>query len=97
LEYTDVSEVPTASIITMMMMVMTRTASIIIAMTAAIRISETSVYSNETMRRYNPQDSNLHTCRREDLKSHRRKSITTVFNFREPIMVLPLFAINLLQ
>jgi hypothetical protein len=36
----------------------------------AVRTSETSVYSNETTRRYIPEDSNLHTRHRKDLKSH---------------------------
>jgi hypothetical protein len=36
----------------------------------AIRTSETSVYSNETTLRYIPEDSKLHTSRRENLKPH---------------------------
>jgi hypothetical protein len=36
----------------------------------AVRTSETSVHSNETTRRYIPEDSILHT-RRENLKSHK--------------------------
>jgi hypothetical protein len=36
----------------------------------AVHISETSVYSNETTRRYIPEGANLHTRRRENLKSH---------------------------
>jgi hypothetical protein len=36
----------------------------------AVCTSETSVYSNETTRRYIPVDSQLHTRRRENLKSH---------------------------
>jgi hypothetical protein len=36
-----------------------------------LRLSETSVYSNETTRRYIPESSNLHTCLRENLKSHK--------------------------
>jgi hypothetical protein len=40
----------------------------------AIRTTETSVYSNETTRRYIPEGSNLHTPRRcENLKSHNEK------------------------
>jgi hypothetical protein len=35
----------------------------------AVRTSETSVYS-ETTGRYIPEGSNLHTRRRENLKSH---------------------------
>jgi hypothetical protein len=34
------------------------------------RISETSVYSNETTQRYIPEDSMLHILRRENLVSH---------------------------
>jgi hypothetical protein len=36
-----------------------------------LRLSETSVYSNETSRRYIPEGFNLHTRRRENLKSRR--------------------------
>jgi hypothetical protein len=34
------------------------------------RTSETSVYSNESARRYIPEGSKLRTRRRENLKSH---------------------------
>jgi hypothetical protein len=43
----------------------------IVLMMEAVRISETSVYFNETMRCYMPEVSNLHNGRRESLKSHR--------------------------
>jgi hypothetical protein len=36
----------------------------------AVRISETSVNFNVTTRRYIPEDSKLHTRRRENLKSY---------------------------
>jgi hypothetical protein len=36
----------------------------------AVRTSEMTVHSNETTRRYIPEDSKLHTRRRENLKSH---------------------------
>jgi hypothetical protein len=39
-------------------------------MMEAVRMSETSVHFNETTQRYIPEDSKLHTRRREDLKSH---------------------------
>jgi hypothetical protein len=39
-------------------------------MMEAVRTSETLVYSNETTRRYIPEDSNPHTRHRENLKSH---------------------------
>jgi hypothetical protein len=39
-------------------------------MMEAVRTPETSVYSNETTRRYIPDDYNFHTRRRENLKSH---------------------------
>jgi hypothetical protein len=39
-------------------------------MMEAVRISETSVYSKETKRRYIPEGSRLHIRRRENLKSH---------------------------
>jgi hypothetical protein len=45
--------------------------SLIIApMMAAVRTSETSVHCNETTRRYIPEDTKLHICRHENLKSH---------------------------
>jgi archaellum biogenesis protein FlaJ (TadC family) len=53
---TDVSEVCTASIIALMM--------------EAVRTSETSVNIYLITQQYIPQDSKLHTCRRENLKSH---------------------------
>jgi hypothetical protein len=45
-------------------------ASIIRAMMEAGSTSETSVNFYQTTRRNNPQDSHLHTRRRENLKSH---------------------------
>jgi hypothetical protein len=39
-------------------------------MMEAMRTSETSVYPNETIWRYIPKGSNLHTRRHENLKSH---------------------------
>jgi hypothetical protein len=39
-------------------------------MMEAVRTSETSVYYNETTRRYIPEGSDLHTRCRENLKSH---------------------------
>jgi hypothetical protein len=51
-------------------------AAIIIAlMTEAVRTSETSVHYNMTKRRYIPEDSKLHTHRRENLKSHKRHKL----------------------
>jgi hypothetical protein len=40
-------------------------------MMEAVRTSESSVNFNVTTRRYIPEDSKLHTRRRENLKSHR--------------------------
>jgi hypothetical protein len=39
-------------------------------MMEAVSTSETSVYFNVTTRRYIPEESKLHTRRRENLKSH---------------------------
>jgi hypothetical protein len=39
-------------------------------MMETVRTSETSVYSNETTRRYIPEDSKLHTRCRENLKAY---------------------------
>jgi hypothetical protein len=44
--------------------------SVITLTMEAVRTSETSVYFNVTRRRYIPEDSNLHTRRLENLKSH---------------------------
>jgi hypothetical protein len=46
-------------------------ASIIRAMMVAESTSETSVSFYQTVRRNNPEDSHLHTRRRENLKSHK--------------------------
>jgi hypothetical protein len=56
LKLTDVSKEHTAYLIQAMLM-------------EAVRTSETSVNFNVTTRRYIPEDSKLHTRRREDLKS----------------------------
>jgi hypothetical protein len=37
----------------------------------AVRTSETSVYYKETTWRFIPEDSNFHTRRRENFKSHK--------------------------
>jgi hypothetical protein len=58
---TDVSEVRAASIIALMM--------------EAARTSETSVNIYLTTRQYIPEDSELHTRRRENLKSHKKKCV----------------------
>jgi hypothetical protein len=42
---------------------------VIALMKEAARTSETSVYFYQTARRNNPEDSHLHTRRRENLKS----------------------------
>jgi hypothetical protein len=50
-----------------------RTASIrvmIVLMMEAVHASETSVYFNETIRRYIPEDYQLHTRRRENMNFH---------------------------
>jgi hypothetical protein len=56
LRLTDVSDMRTASIITLMM--------------KAIRTSEISVYFDETIRRYTPESCHLHNYSREKMKSH---------------------------
>jgi hypothetical protein len=48
-------------------------ALIIALMMEAASISETSVVFYQTTRRKNPEDSHLHTRRRENLKSHYTK------------------------
>jgi hypothetical protein len=56
---TDVSEVRAASIIALMM--------------EAAHTSKTSVVIQLRTRQYIPEDSELHTRRRENLKSHKNK------------------------
>jgi hypothetical protein len=50
-----------------------RTASIIMAMMEAVCTSETSVHSNETIRRHIPKESQLHTRHRENVESQNKK------------------------
>jgi hypothetical protein len=47
-------------------------------MIEAVRISETSVIFNVTTRRYIPEDSKLHTRRRENLKSY-KNNFSSIF------------------
>jgi hypothetical protein len=49
-------------------------------MIEAVHTSETSVYSNETTRRYIPGGSDVHTVYHENLKSHRNKYIIWLGN-----------------
>jgi hypothetical protein len=63
---TDVSEV--------------RAASIIRAMMEAARTSETSVDIQLRTRQYIPEDYELHTRRRENLKSHLFSVVTKLFS-----------------
>jgi hypothetical protein len=51
--------------------------SLIAMMIEAVRISETSVNSNETTRLYIPEGSNFHIRRRENLKSHTGEFLVT--------------------
>jgi hypothetical protein len=46
-----------------------RAASLIALMMEAVRASETSVNPHQSTRRYNPEDSHLHSQRRENLKN----------------------------
>jgi hypothetical protein len=50
-------------------------------MMEAVRTSETSIYSNETTRRYIPEGSTLHTCHRDNLKSYKLLPIRTLLGF----------------
>jgi hypothetical protein len=51
-------------------LIVRRLRSLISLMMEAVRTSETSVNIYLTTRQYIPEDSRLHTCRRENLKSH---------------------------
>jgi hypothetical protein len=64
---TNVSEVRAASIIKAMIDLMMKTA----------RTSETSVNIDLRTRQYIPENSELHTRRRENLKSHTENFLTT--------------------
>jgi hypothetical protein len=48
---------------------------LIALMTKAASTSETSVNLHQTISRNNPEDSHLHTRRRENLKSHKQNGI----------------------
>jgi hypothetical protein len=64
---TNVSEVLTASIIRALVM-------------EAVITSETSVNFYQTARRNNPEDSHLHTRRRENLKPQKLKGLLERYN-----------------
>jgi hypothetical protein len=51
-------------------------------MMEAVRTSETSVYSNQTTRRYIPEGSNLYIRSRENLKSHIKRMCITFRPYR---------------
>jgi hypothetical protein len=53
-------------------------------MMEAVRTSETSVNFNVTIRRYIPEDSKLHTHRRENLLSHSSAGVSACFSFIVP-------------
>jgi hypothetical protein len=50
-------------------------------MMEAARTSETLVNFYQTTRRYNPEDSHLHTHRRENLKSYVKRSVSIHVQF----------------
>jgi hypothetical protein len=56
----------------------------------AVRAYETSVYSNETTRRYISEGSNLHNRRRENLKSHIWKKTSSMISCRDTEGTLPM-------
>jgi hypothetical protein len=58
-----------------------RTASIIRAMMEVARTSETSVHIYLTTRQCIPEDSELHTRRRENLKSHKNNLHQNEINY----------------
>jgi hypothetical protein len=68
LKLTDVSEVRIACIVITIALMMD-----------AVRTSKTSVNFNVTTRHYIPEDFNLHTRRRENLKSHISMLIISTF------------------
>jgi hypothetical protein len=76
LKWTYVSEVHTASII-----------RFIATMMEPVRTSEMSVHFNGNTRCYIPEDSRLHTLRRENLISHRGD-----VKFTQTIVITMLFA-----
>jgi hypothetical protein len=61
-------------------------ASIISLMMEAISTSETSVNFYETKRRSIPEGCQLHTCRRENLKSHMKHTdVQNLFYYAFPL------------
>jgi hypothetical protein len=62
---------------------------LIALMMEAVSTSKTSVNFYQTTRRNNPEDSHLHTRRRESLKSHKNKKylrlVSSVFYFYVPV------------
>jgi hypothetical protein len=48
-------------------------------MMEAVHTSDTSVYSNETTRRYIPEVSHLHARRRENLKCQKTKKVRRIY------------------
>jgi hypothetical protein len=70
-KFTNVSEVLSASIIT----------TISALMMKAVSTSETSVNLYQTTRRNNPENSHLHTRRRENLKSHKQRGFAPCKSF----------------
>jgi hypothetical protein len=68
LEWTDVSEEHTVSIISPVMM-------------DTVRSPETSVHFKEATRRYIPEDSKLHSRRRENLKSYESTNMSPISYF----------------
>jgi hypothetical protein len=57
-------------------------------MMEAVRISETSVYSDENTRRYIPEDCKLHTRRRENLKSHIHKLVCILNKEENELLIM---------
>jgi hypothetical protein len=60
-----------------------RTASIIALITDAVCTTETSVNIYLTTRQYIPEDSKLHTRRRENMKSNKTNFVVGRFKFRD--------------
>jgi hypothetical protein len=59
-------------------------------MMEAVRISETSVCSDENTRRYIPEDCKLHIRRRENLKSHIHKLVSILNKEENELLIMHL-------
>jgi hypothetical protein len=68
-----------------------RAMSLIVLMIEAANTSETSVKIYQATRRNNPEDSHLHTHRRENLKSYHSSTLLHYFTHPAPSLICIVF------